>query len=144
MIAGKVWGMVLIAVAISTASYGGEILKEEAVSHYNEGVKAQKSGNYNAAETAYQKALALAEGSRPDIITAVYNNLGVMLVNNGDLETAVRAFHQALTLDQNYKEANFNMGILYAGLGNSEKALEYLSKALNTTSNYILAEEKPE
>ena len=144
MTARKVWGMVLMALFISTASYGGEILKEEALRHYNEGVKAQKSGNYDAAEAAYQKAIALAEGSRPDITIAVYNNLGVIFVNTNDLEMAVRAFHQALNLDQNFKEANFNMGILYSGLGNSEKALEYLSKALNTTSNYILSEEKPE
>ncbi len=144
MVSRKVWGIVLVVLFVTVASYAGDIVKESVVKYYNEGVRAQKSGDLDSAKTAYQKAILLAERTRSDIAKAIYNNFGVIYVKMENWELAAQAFNEALNLDPDYKEANFNMGILYAKMGNAEKALMYWSKALNKTGNYVLEGEKPE
>jgi tetratricopeptide (TPR) repeat protein len=144
MIARRACGIVLAILFFAMTSYAGEIVREQAVKYYNEGVKAQKSGDLDAAKTAYQKSIVLAEGARKDISRAIYNNFGVMYVYMGKWESAAEAFSEALKLDPKYNEANFNMGILYAKMGDAEKALEYWSKALDKTNSYILEGEKAE
>jgi len=142
MITRRTLGIVLVMMFATMTSYAGEIVREHAVKYYNEGLKAQKSGNFDNAKTAYQKAIMLAEGDRKDIIRAIYNNFGVIYVNAGNWEAAARSFSEALSIDPDYKEANFNLGILYAKMGEAEKALVYWSKALNKTNSYILDSEK--
>ena len=144
MIFRKVWSIVLVMLFVTATSYAGAIGQEEMVKYYNEGVRAQKSGDLDAAKTAYQKAIMIAESTRKDITKAIYNNFGVIYVNMENWELAGQAFNEALTLDPDYKEANFNMGILYAKMGNAEKALIYWSKALNKTGSYVLEGEKSE
>ncbi len=142
MIAKRVWGIVLLMVFVAMTSYAGEVVQGQALKYYNEGLKAQKSGDFDNAKTAYQKAIILAEGARKDVIKATYNNFGVMYVNMEDWEAAAQSFSDALSIDPDYKEANFNLGILYAKMGEAEKALGYWSKALDKTNSYILDSEK--
>jgi tetratricopeptide (TPR) repeat protein len=144
MNAGKIWGVVSMALFFVVSSYAGEITQGEVLKYYNEGVKAQKAGNLDVAKTAYQKAVLIAAGSSKDVIKAIHNNFGVMYVNMDNWEMAGREFNEALILDPDYKEANFNMGILYAKMGEAEKALAYWGKALNKTNSYILEGEKPD
>ena len=129
---------------IVAACYAGDMLQGEAVKYYNDGVKAQKLGDTEALKTAYQKALILAEGSRKDIIKSIYNNYGIMYVNQKNIDLAKKFFEEALKMDPNYKEANFNMGILSSQIGDAEKALMYWRKALNENSSYMLEGEKSE
>ncbi len=140
----KICGLVLAMFFTAVACYAGEMVKGDAAKYYNEGVKAQKSGDMENAKTAYQKAMILSEGTRKDITKSIYNNYGLMYVNQENLELAGKFFGEALKIDPDYKEANFNMGILSAKIGEAEKALMYWSKALNKTSSYILEGEKPE
>jgi tetratricopeptide (TPR) repeat protein len=142
MITRRVWGIVLLIVFVAMTSYAGEIVREQAVKYYNEGVRAQKSGDFDNAKTFYQKAIMLAEGDRKDVIKAIHNNLGVMYVNTGNWEAAAQSFSDALSIDSDYKEANFNLGILYAKMGEAEKALIYWGKALDKSNSYILDSEK--
>jgi tetratricopeptide (TPR) repeat protein len=144
MLAKRFWIVVLAALCIRGTSYAGEILYREALTRYNQAVKAQQSGDMDKAKAEYQKALALAEGSRKDITKAIYNNFGVIYMNKGDWEMAARSFNEALLLDPGYKAANFNIGILYAKTGNAKKALEYWGRALDKTDSYILEGEIPE
>ncbi len=144
MTIGRICGIFLAGLFAATASYAGELVQAQAVKYYNEGVKAQKSGDLDAAKTAYQKAIMLAEGTKKDIAKAIYNNFGVMSVYAGNWESAAEAFSLALKIDPKYKEANFNIGILYAKMGDAEKALVYWAKALEETNSFILENEKPE
>jgi tetratricopeptide (TPR) repeat protein len=144
MMSLRIWGIVLVGLSVAVTSYAGEMVQEQAVRYYNEGVRAQKSGDLDAAKTAYQKAIMLSEGARKDVLKASYNNVGVIAVNKENLTSAAQAFNEALSIDQYYKEANFNIAILYLKVGNTEKAMEYLSKALNKNNCYMLEGEKPE
>jgi tetratricopeptide (TPR) repeat protein len=142
MITKRVGGIVLVMIFFAMTSYAGEIVQEQALQYYNEGLKAQKTGDFDNAKTAYQKAIMLAEGARKDIIKAIYNNFGVMYINMDNWEAAAQYFSDALSIDPDYKEANFNLGIFYAKMGEAEKALSYWGKALDKTKSYLLDSEK--
>jgi len=144
MMSLRVWGIVLVGLFVAVTSYAGKMVQEQAVRYYNEGVRAQKSGDIDAAKTAYQKAIMLSEGARKDILKASYNNVGAIVANKEDLRSAAQAFNEALTIDQYYKEANFNLAVIYLKIGNTEKTLEYLNKALNKKDCYMLEGEKSE
>jgi tetratricopeptide (TPR) repeat protein len=142
MITRRVWGIVLLMVFVAMTSYAGEVVKEQALKYYNEGLKAQKAGDFDEAKTSYQKSTMLLEGVRKDVLKAIYNNFGVMYINVNNWEEAARYFSDALSIDPDYKEANFNLGILYAKMGEAEKALAYWGKALDKTKSYLLDSEK--
>ena len=109
-------------------SFAGDLIAKEAGTYYNEGVKAQKAGNFDAAETAYQKTLILAPNDL-DWIKFITNNRGVILAKGGDLPRAEMAFKAALEIDPNYKSACMNLGLVYEKLKNRLESLEYWAKA---------------
>ncbi|MCX7927635.1 MAG: tetratricopeptide repeat protein [Candidatus Omnitrophica bacterium] len=117
---------------------------EEGLARYNEAVRAQKAGDFVTAKAHYQKTMMLLGGERPDIMKAVYNNMGVLQARMGNTQAAEAAFHAALAIDPDYKEANFNIGVFYGQLGDIEKALFYLTKILNRTGDFVIDGEKKE
>jgi len=119
----------LALVVFGNFSYAGELASKEAMNYYNEGIQAQKSGNFEAAIIAYQKALLLGVG---DIKYQkfIINNIGVIHANNGDLENAEAAFEEALSIDPNYETAVFNLGLIYDKEPDKIKAMQYWLKVL--------------
>lgn len=65
--------------------------------------------DYSAAVEEYARVVQL----KPDFPEA-YNNLGVALKKNGDLDEALQTFDRALVLRQDYSEAWSNRGWVYA------------------------------
>ncbi len=65
--------------------------------------------DYPAAVDEYSRVVKL----RPNSAEA-YNNLGVALEKNGEMEPAIENFNQALKLSANYSEALSNRGWVYA------------------------------
>ena len=57
-----------------------------------------------------------------------YNNLGAMAYQNGNLDTAVNYFTQALSVNPQSAEANANMGLISLLNGKTDQAQQYLSK----------------
>ena len=51
-------------------------------------------------------------------------NLGVLLFNNGDIESAGNAYEQALTLNPHFVQPRFNLGLVHERQGRIEEALE--------------------
>ncbi|MBU2103012.1 MAG: tetratricopeptide repeat protein [Candidatus Omnitrophota bacterium] len=106
---------------------------EEAISYYNEGVKAQKSGDFNGAFNAYQKTLLLA----PDNLEyhkSIRNNLGIMYHHRGDLAGAEQAFKEALLIDPEYQAAKFNLGLIYDARRGKAASLPYWAQLLDLES----------
>jgi tetratricopeptide (TPR) repeat protein len=98
-----------------------ELSAKEAVAYYNEGVRAQKDGDFDAALKAYQKAA---------IITSYYDkfimqNKAVIYAQNGDLDKAEQLFKQVLNMDPNYMPAKLNLGLIYDTKQDRCKSLEY-------------------
>ena len=144
MVLRKVLGAFTMVLLTGVYAYAGELYLQDALGYYNEGVQAQNSGDLDTARDCYKKTLILLSGIREDIAKAIYNNLGVMDISEGRWESAARNFNEALVIDPDYKEVNFNMGIFYAKMGSAGKALAYWGKALNKTDSYMLIGEKKE
>jgi tetratricopeptide (TPR) repeat protein len=56
----KICFFCFLCVILSHISYAQELTAAEAVNYYNEGVRAQKNGDFDTAMKAYQKALLLS------------------------------------------------------------------------------------
>jgi tetratricopeptide (TPR) repeat protein len=126
--------------------YAGELLSQQAINYYNDGVQQQKSGNLEAAIIAYQKAQLLGFKDMK-YQKFIINNLGVIFVQQQDLDKAEAAFNEALQIDPAYKPSQFNLGLVYHIRGDKAKALEYWLKYLGLSelsANSFIVEDKKE
>jgi len=83
------------------------------------------AGRLAEAEAAYRKILAL----RPDVAEA-YNDLGVVLGQQGKLDQALSRFEQALALQPGYTDAHINLGNVLLGQGKLDEAASRYEQAL--------------
>ena len=127
-------------------AYGSELLSEEAIGYYNDGVKAQKSGDFYNADINYQKSILLDV----DCKKFVFNNYGVMYAEKEDMQRAETAFKEALAIDPDYNAVILNLSLLYLKIskiskdrGDVRKALDYLEKAFYNypKKSFIIEEE---
>jgi len=120
----------------------GVASRQEAINYYNEGVRAQKKGDYDKAMKEYQMSLMLTSEYKKFIL----HNEGVMFVNRGDVGQAVQAFQEVLKLDPNYMPAKINLGLIYDMQADRCKSLEYWSNLFNLErlkpKDFVLEAEK--
>lgn len=102
----------------------GELVSPEAVNYYHEGVKAQKAGNFAAAETCYQKVLLL-DPYHTKWQKFILNNRAVMSAQQGDLEKAEAAFNEVLTMDPDYQPAKLSLGLIYEKRRSELESIKY-------------------
>jgi len=142
MFSKKIFFSIFIVLISFGFCYAGELFYEEVLNNYNEGVRAQKRNDFRQAMTGYQKALLLMGTAELNYKKSIFNNIGVLYAERGNLEDAQTAFIEALKIDPSYKQANFNLGIIYVKLGKTKEALKYLQKMSGRTDIFIVEEEK--
>ncbi len=121
--------LIICALCVTAATcYAQDLLSKEAVTYFNEGVKAQKAGNYIAANTAYQKFLLLYPYDM-NYRKIVLNNCGICFARQGNFAMAESAFQAALEIDPNYQSPKLNLGLVY-DMQDTRKAKEYWMKLL--------------
>jgi tetratricopeptide (TPR) repeat protein len=126
----RIYFSLILIVAFFSVSYAFDLIGREIVNYFNEGVRAQKAVNFDAAHTAYTKALLLAP-ENPTYAKLVYNNLGVLLIQQNDILKAETNLKKALKLDPGYKTAQFNLWLLYEIKGDRAEALGCWAKAFD-------------
>ena len=65
-----------------------------------------------------------------------HSNLGLELVNIGELDNAISSYKEALKLDPNYAEAHNNFGQVMEIKGNLDKAMNLYQKAIDLKPDY--------
>lgn len=131
----------LLVVMCAGMCFASDLTAKEGINYFNEGVKAQKSGDLQTAMMAYQKAMYVGL----DVATYrkfIYNNVGAIYAETGNAAQAEEMFVEALRIDPAYKQANLNLGIFYIKMGQCNKALEFLTRAYGMTGTYSIEEEK--
>jgi len=127
--------------------FGSGLFSEKAIGYYNEGVRAQKRGDFYTAQMNYQKSILLGISYKK----FVFNNMGVLYANLQDTGRAETTFKEALMIDPNYDTVAYNLSLLYLKLsifykenGDVKNALENLEKAFyyHPKKSYIIEEEK--
>jgi tetratricopeptide (TPR) repeat protein len=147
--------------AIACLERAVEIFPPFAHAHYNLGSSYCQKVDLERAVRAYEAAIA-ADGptgsvgklarERLDELTAIVGKNGVSLsgyihnrrvfdraflaLRDGKLQTAIELFSQVLATEKGHVQSYGNMAIAYAGLGNKQKALECLDKAIELDPQY--------
>jgi tetratricopeptide (TPR) repeat protein len=129
----------LFVLVLTGISYAG-IAASEAIGYYNEGVRAQKSGNSQGALIAYQKAMMMGI-TDARYRCYIFNNAAAAYAEQGDMGQAESMLQEALAVNPNYKLANFNMAVIYIRQGLCNKALDYLLRAHDVIGSFAVEEE---
>ena len=124
MPAKKIFLLLAILLFFSGSLYAGELISQEAVQYYNEGVKLQKAGNFSVAEVNYRKTLLL-DPYNVKWQKFIANNEGLMYAQLGELDKAEESFNAALKLDPDYLPAQLNLGLVYEKRRTRLESLEY-------------------
>jgi len=114
-------------------AFAGSLVADEAGTYFNEGVKAQKGGNFQAAEISYQKTLLIAPDSKK-WKKYIFNNYGAMFAQMGELQRAEEALNNALKVDPDYMPAKLNLGMINDKQRTRLESLEYWAKVFNLDS----------
>ncbi|MFX1257555.1 MAG: tetratricopeptide repeat protein [Promethearchaeota archaeon] len=90
----------------------------------------------------YEKSIAVLKRIieiDPKNYRAIYN-LGIAYFNIGEMEKALKAYNEAISIKQDYKYCYYNIGLIYEIYkDNLEKALEYYEKALEIDPKFVYA-----
>lgn len=140
VIARKVSITVVAVLLLAGVSFAGKLVEQEGLSYYNEGIQLQKAGNVDAAIVSYQKAMIIGVDAA-NYRKFIYNNVGVIYAEKGEMDRSEAMFLEALKLDPEYKPANFNMAVLYMKQGLCNKAMIYLTKSYNISGEFVVEQE---
>ena len=101
---------------------------DNALAHGNRGTVYMKMGPKFAekAKEDFRRAINYNRG-----LSQPYNNLGIMLMHDGDLEGAQECFMRAYELAQDKSKSFVHLGLIFAAQGDLDRAEKYLSEALH-------------
>lgn len=94
---------------------------------YDQARTLEKSGNYAAAERIYLRGLELAPGN-PETL----KRLGIVEQTELKFNESIVHFKQALSMDMQYPEVNFFLGVSYLGQNDFTNAIQSFEKQLTT------------
>ncbi|MBN4054714.1 tetratricopeptide repeat protein [Nitrospira defluvii] len=98
---------------------------------YNEAQLAFDSGKHSEARILYLQLLK----NHPNGHADVYNNLGLILHHNGDIQYAIDFFKKVLTINPKYTAASLNLTIAYNDAGKYDDANGTFSQAAEIVQN---------
>lgn len=132
-------GFFLGSSAVATQHPGSEGrgpvgLSAELVEVFNEGVRAQKDGDLEAAERAFLRVLK--EGGKTPF---VHNNLGIVYRLRGDHVRAVQQFQEAVRMQPDYAAPRLLLGSSLLFLGRFQEAAKDLEVAVKLAPRDPLA-----
>jgi Tfp pilus assembly protein PilF len=85
----------------------------------------QRIGNYDEALSHYRALLAQGDSAE------IHNNIGLISVEQGRLDEAVREYQRAIALDPKYVKAHNNLGVVYMRMNRGSDAASELRVALS-------------
>lgn len=102
----------------------------------NRGLACQQNGDINSSLKNYLQSLSLSLSSKKDIPYYLYNNIGIIYLEIGNYQTALKYFNFALRIEENSKlkiEQSYtiaNIGRTYLYMEDFANAITYLGEAL--------------
>jgi glycosyltransferase involved in cell wall biosynthesis len=105
--------------------------------HYHLGIAHNHLRNQQQALAHYQAAIKLP--IYPILKLGAYNNLGNLLKDAGDLNSAKKAYETALKIDPYFATGHYNLGMTYKLLGLFTDAIACYQKAIRLNPYYAEA-----
>lgn len=97
-----------------------------------EAQKAQKAGDLDRAMALYQESLQYSQD-----LHAVWNNMGLILVEQQNYIDAVEMFRVAADLAPYDPQPFYNIGQVYDKAGHPQRAMEYYERSLERDPRYL-------
>ena len=92
---------------------------------------AQKKTTLQEAVDSYNKALKLTTATKPDLLGAIYNNMGQAYAGMGNIDEAAKSYDQAATADVPHAGMYyFNEGAVLTNSGKYDAAIAAFDKAI--------------
>ena len=108
---------------------------------YNRGLAQSAIAQLDEALADYNQALQLSEGLSEQEKATIYNDRGIVFLQQNQYKKARKDFSQAIQLDQNDSRSLYNLGCVCHYLGEHQTAIKHftqsLEKAPNNASAYI-------
>ncbi|PLX11504.1 MAG: hypothetical protein C0594_03590 [Marinilabiliales bacterium] len=112
------------------------IIPNSIEAHYNLGLFYQQNSRYLAAIDMYKKIINEIDST---YFPAYYNIAYIQLQHFKEYREALDYFNKALSLNPEYVETIYNIGLCYELLKDYDKARSFYNKALEKETNYDLA-----
>lgn len=124
----RIWLMLASLVAFVVPSSVNCHPQSDLATLYDQARAFEKSGDYLAAERVYLRTLELAPGN-PEAL----KRLGVVEQTELKFPESIAHFNQVLSLDAQYPEVNFFLGVSYLGRNDFTNAIQSFEKELSTS-----------
>lgn len=108
--------------------------RAKALEHYAKASQLYSDGKYDEALSEYRTTLEL-----DDQLYAAWNNMGQLLLNQGNYADAVSAYQIASGLEPSDPRPEYNIGHAYQKVGWAQDAFEHFKNALERDENYLPA-----
>jgi len=105
--------------------------REQAIEHYTLASKLHLEGKADEALIEYRKTLEL-----DNQLYAAWNNMGQLLLEQGNYSDAVSAYRIASGLEPTDPRPEYNIGLAYQRVGWAQDSLTYFDNALKRDPNY--------
>lgn len=116
---------------------------EQAEQLFEQGVALHRDRRFEEAIQAYQEAIRI-----DPMYDSAYINMGLALIQLGQLNSAVPIFQQVLTLPDREEEpasnhtlAHYNLAIIFNRQGRTQEALSEVQQALDITPDFEQAQQ---
>ena len=109
----------------------GDAYEDEAVFHFEVGLKHDLAGDYDAAIEAYQRALELDEGHVKSLFRLAY-----IADLRGDDEQALELYERCVAARPPHVNPLINLGVLYEDTGRYEDAVRCFERVLKWNPNH--------
>lgn len=104
---------------------------EEAIKHYNAASQFHSDGMTDEALGEYRKALEL-----DDMLYAAWNNMGQLLMAQGNYSDAVAAYKIASGIELADPRPEYNIGLVYQKVGWAQDSYNHFKNAIERDPNY--------
>jgi len=119
--------IIILSLLLFNRTYYEEGGRNDFQIHFNAGIKAERTGDYAAAEKEY----ALADEYFP-YSPSLLTNLGYARYVQGKVSAAEKDYRRALQIDPNFHRALNNLGLVVAQRGQLDSAKTLYLRALNS------------
>lgn len=112
--------------------------------HFDRGLSAWERKNFGEAAVHFQKAVETESNERvrekaTSYLAGALAQLGMMSLNNGELNDSVSRFKEALRLRPRFADVQYNLASALIKLGKFDDARLHLASALEINPNYAMA-----
>lgn len=127
-------GIQLLSKGVTVGAENHDMLYEL---YYHLGIAYSRLKNFSQAIAHYQAAIKLP--IYPMLKLGAYNNLGNLLKEKGDFNSAKTAYETTLKIDPSFVTGYYNLGMTFKAMGLFKEAIASYVKAIDLKPNYAQA-----